>query len=83
MRWYKQWYDDYWQEVDEDHIKDTTCMDPVDRHEHQINKVELSHMYCVAPQEVRAGHLSSAHVHRIPLISLLLFILPLLSSRVL
>jgi len=51
MRWYKRWYNDGWQDVDEDHIKDTACVDPTDGREHQINKVDISHMFCVSPAE--------------------------------
>eukprot|EP00090_Calanus_glacialis_P001319 TRINITY_DN10922_c0_g1_i1.p1 TRINITY_DN10922_c0_g1~~TRINITY_DN10922_c0_g1_i1.p1 ORF type:complete len:520 (+),score=84.95 TRINITY_DN10922_c0_g1_i1:323-1882(+) len=57
MRWYKRWYNDGWQDVDEDHIKDTSCVDPTDGREHKINKIDISHMFCIAPAEV--GHLAS------------------------
>jgi len=46
MRWYKRWYHDGWQDVDEDHIKNTSCTDPTDHQEHPIHKVNLDHMYC-------------------------------------
>merc|ERR1712130_567086 len=46
MRWYKRWYHDGWQDVDEDHIKNTSCTDPIDRQEHPIHQVSLDHMYC-------------------------------------
>ena len=59
MRWYKRWYNDGWQDVDEDHIKDTLCVDPTDGREHRINKIDISRMFCIAPAEVRAGHLAS------------------------
>jgi len=62
MRWYKNWYNDGWQDVDEDHIKDTTCEDPTDGREHKINKVDIKHMFCISPREVRAGHLASSAV---------------------
>ena len=39
MRWYRKWYNDGWQEVDEDHIRDTDCTDPYDGMEHNIAKV--------------------------------------------
>ena len=39
MRWYKRWYNDGWQDVDEDHIRDTHCVDPTDGREHQIKQV--------------------------------------------
>ena len=39
MRWYRKWYNDGWQEVDEDHIRDTDCTDPYDGKEHNIAKV--------------------------------------------
>ena len=41
MRWYRRWYNDGWQEVDEDHIRDTDCTDPYDGREHNIAKVRL------------------------------------------
>ena len=39
--------------MDEDHIKDTACVDPTDGREHQINKVDISHMFCVSAAELR------------------------------
>ena len=39
MRWYKRWYNDGWQDVDEDHIRDTACTDPSDGKEHNIAEV--------------------------------------------
>ena len=39
MRWYRKWYNDGWQEVDEDHIRDTDCTDPYDGKEHNIAQV--------------------------------------------
>jgi len=53
MKWYRRWYNDGWQDVDEDHIKDTACVDPTDGREHQINKVDISHMFCVSAAELR------------------------------
>ena len=41
MRWYKRWYNDGWQEVDEDHIRETFCSDPYDGKEHNIAKVPI------------------------------------------
>jgi hypothetical protein len=62
MRWYKQWYENEWQEIDKDYIKETSCIDPVDHHEHKIKEVDLNHMYCLTPvvEDVdgAAGHLS-------------------------
>jgi len=46
MRWYKRWYNDGWQDIDEEHIRNTTCIDPTDRMEHSIQTVDLNHMYC-------------------------------------
>jgi len=62
MVWYKKWYNDGWQDVDTDHIKDTACVDPTDGREHRINKVDISHMFCVSPAEVRAGQLNSGEL---------------------
>ena len=62
MQWYKRWYNDGWQDVDEDHIKDTTCVDPTDGRDHKINKVDISHMFCISSAEVRAGHLASSAI---------------------
>lgn len=41
MRWYRKWYNDGWQEVDEDHIRDTDCTDPYDGKEHNIAEVSI------------------------------------------
>ena len=41
MRWYRKWYNDGWQEVDEDHIRDTDCTDPYDGKEHNIAQVSI------------------------------------------
>ena len=40
MRWYKRWYNDGWQDVDEDHIRETSCQDPYDGREHNIAEVD-------------------------------------------
>jgi len=59
MRWYKRWYNDGWQDVDEDHIRDTACTDPSDGKEHNIAEVDLSHMFCAkAAQISRASQTS-------------------------
>ena len=42
MRWYRRWYNDGWQDVDEDHIRDTECTDPTDGRTHLITKVRPS-----------------------------------------
>ena len=39
MRWYRKWYNDGWQDVDEDHIRDTECTDPTDGRAHFITQV--------------------------------------------
>ena len=39
MRWYRRWYNDGWQDVDEDHIRDTECTDPTDGRTHLITQV--------------------------------------------
>ena len=41
MRWYRKWYNDGWQDVDEDHIRDTECTDPTDGRAHSITQVSL------------------------------------------
>jgi len=53
MRWYKKWYNDGWQDVDEDHIKDTTCFSPHDHQDHPIKDVNLYSMFCVKALTVR------------------------------
>ena len=41
MRWYKIWYNDGWQDVDEDHIRETECTDPYDGRAHIISEVKF------------------------------------------
>ncbi|XP_023343282.1 leucine-rich repeat-containing protein 15 isoform X3 [Eurytemora carolleeae] len=47
MRWYKKWFNAEWQEIDQDYIKATHCVDPEDGREHLISQVSLNHMYCI------------------------------------
>ena len=61
--------------MDTDHIKDTACFDPTDGREHEINKVDISHMFCVSPAEVRADQLASSCVQSYPIINLLLILI--------
>merc|ERR1719481_775795 len=49
MRWYKKWYQGEWQDVDEDHIKNTTCFNPADNRDHAISHVDLHDMFCLTP----------------------------------
>jgi len=46
LRWYRQWIEEEWNEVEEEWLKDTYCTDPADRLEHNIAEVPLKDMFC-------------------------------------
>ena len=46
LRWYRQWIDEEWNEIEDEWLKDTFCKDPTDDKNHLIKEVDLKHMYC-------------------------------------
>ena len=48
LRWYRQWIEDEWNEVEEQWLKLTQCTDPADEREHNIAEVPLKDMFCTA-----------------------------------
>ena len=46
LRWYRQWIEEEWNEVDEQYLKKTVCTDPADGDEHNIAEVPLKDMFC-------------------------------------
>ena len=47
LRWYRQWIEEEWNEVEEKWLKETTCKDPKDGKMHNIREVPLKDMFCV------------------------------------
>ncbi|TRY67538.1 hypothetical protein TCAL_10473 [Tigriopus californicus] len=46
LRWYRQWIDEEWNEIEEDWLQDTLCEDPADKQQHNIAQVPLKDMLC-------------------------------------
>ena len=46
LRWYRQWIDEEWNEIEDEWLKETSCVDPADRQEHNIAEVPLKDMFC-------------------------------------
>ena len=46
LRWYHQWINQEWNPVEEEWLKETFCIDPVDDRQHNIAKVPLKDMFC-------------------------------------
>ena len=46
LRWYHQWINEEWSPVEEEWLKETFCIDPVDDRQHKIAKVPLKDMFC-------------------------------------
>ena len=46
LRWYRQWIEEEWNEIDEEWLQETTCKDPADGKEHNIAEVPLRDMFC-------------------------------------
>jgi Leucine-rich repeat (LRR) protein len=46
LRWYRQYIEEEWNEVDAQWLKDTFCEDVADNRQHNIAEVPLKDMYC-------------------------------------
>lgn len=46
LRWYRQWIEEEWNEIEETWLQETFCEDPVDRKQHNIAEVPLKDMFC-------------------------------------
>ena len=54
LRWYKQWINDEWNEVEETWLKKTICTNPRDGKQHYISEVDLKDMFCDASVQDKA-----------------------------
>ena len=55
LRWYRQWIEEEWNEVDQQYLKETTCKDPADGKEHNIAEVPLKDMFCTTQVTDKQG----------------------------
>ena len=55
LRWYKQWIESEWNEIEETWLKDTYCESPEDGKTHNIEKVDLKEFYCVGAVRDKVG----------------------------
>ena len=46
LRWYRQWIEQEWNEIEEQWLQETFCQDPADEKEHNIAEVPLKDMFC-------------------------------------
>ena len=46
LRWYRQWIEEEWNEINPEYLKDTFCKDITDNKEHNIAEVPLKDMFC-------------------------------------
>eukprot|EP00095_Tigriopus_kingsejongensis_P007576 maker-scaffold506_size152672-snap-gene-0.24 protein:Tk07576 transcript:maker-scaffold506_size152672-snap-gene-0.24-mRNA-1 annotation:"leucine-rich repeats and immunoglobulin-like domains protein 2-like" len=47
LRWYRQWIEEEWNEIEEEWLQETYCEDPADQKQHNIAEVPLKDMFCL------------------------------------
>ena len=55
LRWYKQWIESEWNEIEETWLRETTCKDMVDDKIHVISEVDLRDMFCDSDVKDKPG----------------------------
>ncbi len=49
LRWYRQWIQEEWNEIEQEWLSVTDCKDPADGDKHNIAEVPLKDMFCTQP----------------------------------